>query len=353
LRARSKFAFQGFLATLLAATLLPRWALADETQIARAEALFIQGKQRLAEQDYTRACPLLAASYELDAGTGVLLALAICHEGEAKFASAVAEYTLVAERSAREGRSDRERVARDRALALASQVSTLTVVAPVEARASRGFVVRRGDVELARSEWNVPVPLDGGEYIIEASEPGKNTWRTHVQLAPSGERRRVVIPPLQAIAKAAAASPSATRARTEERAARREPQREKRKLNRGSDRLTPLQLVGVAAVGAGVAGIGVGTVYALRALDKYEDSNRNGCVHDVCEGQGKADRLAARSAGNMATVGFLLGGAVALGGTLSFLLAARPEEPARSTDGPRGAVSVRSRDVMLAFGTSF
>jgi hypothetical protein len=48
-----------------------------------------------------------------------------------------------------------------------------------------------------RSEWGVPVPHDGGAYVIEAAAMGKKTWTTRVDLEPRGQSVIVEVPPLE------------------------------------------------------------------------------------------------------------------------------------------------------------
>jgi hypothetical protein len=346
-----RFGYVTGFVTLLA-SLAPRLALAEEApRTARAEELFREGKALLGEHDYARACPLLAASYDLDPGTGVLLALAICHEGDGKLASASAEYKAAAERANAEGRADRERVARDRALALEPRLSTLTVAPSSEAWIVNDFVIRRSGVVLERGVWHTPVALDGGEYVIEASGSGKKTWRTHVLVAASGERRTIAIPPLED------AMPVAPVAAVPARAEPRTSATEGSQRDAGSEGkpggLTTLQVVGIVAIGAGVAGIWVGTAYAMRAISKNEDSNRNGCDGDVCEGQGKTDREEARSAGNAATIGFTVGVTLAAGGTALLLLGGRSDDPSqKAARSLSGSVVLNHGGVVLSIGGS-
>jgi hypothetical protein len=80
--------------------LLPRNPVrAERADVAQAEALFRRGKESLAAGDHTRACSLLAESYRLDAATGTLLALALCHERQGKLVAAIDEYKDVVVRA--------------------------------------------------------------------------------------------------------------------------------------------------------------------------------------------------------------------------------------------------------------
>ncbi len=74
--------------------------------------------------------------------------------------------------------------------------------------------------------------------------------------------------------------------------------------------------IGLVALGVGVVGLGVGTVFGLQAMSKHNDANK------VCPGA-CSDRTGvdlwddARSKGNVATVGFIVGGVgLAAGGIL-------------------------------------
>jgi hypothetical protein len=329
----------------------------DSVRASRAEELFREGKSLLVEHDYARACPLLAASFDLDPGTGVLLALAICHEGEGKLASASAEYNEAAQRAKSEGRADRERVARDRALALEPRLSTLAITPPPEAWNTADFVVRRSGILVERDLWNTPVALDGGEYVIEASASGKKPWRAQVTVAASAEQRTVTIPPLENLAPVVSMVPVASAASpppAEPDLSTNQKARPGEERDSSGGGLTVLQYVGIGGMVLGAVGIGVGTAYAVRAMSKYEDSNQNGCDGDTCVGQGKEDRLAARSAGNTATVCFSIGGVLAVGGVVAFVFGGASDNATALPTLPLSPrVSIESRGVGLSVGGSF
>jgi hypothetical protein len=336
--------------------LAPTARAEDAERSFRAEELFRDGKTLLGERDYARACPLLATSFDLDPATGTLLALAICHEGEGKLASASAEYKEAAQRAKTEGRPDRERVARERALALESRLSTLAITPPPEAWTTDDFVIRRSGIAVEREAWDTAVALDGGEYIIEASAAGKKPWRDHVTLAPSAERRNVAIPPLENVLPQqpmVAASPAAPMPPAEPGAPVSQKPVRRDEPNKGESGLTTLQQVGIGGMVAGAVGIGVGTVYAFRAMSKNEDSNQHGCDGDTCVGQGKEDRLAARTAGDTATVFFAVGGTLAVGGVVMFLLGAPSDDAGTSALLLQPRVSIEARGVELTLDARF
>ncbi len=331
--------------TLIAAFAFVRPALAHQVHdpAAQAEALFRAGKEQLAQHQYARACPLLEESYELDPGTGALLALAICLEGQGKLASAAATYEKVAMRAAEEQRTDRVQVARQRGTALQHQISTITIEPPVEASLPGGFSIRRDGVPVDAAQFGAPLPCDGGVHIVEITASGKKPWRTRLWLAPAGDRRTVNIPALEDAsgeAPAVAAAPPLQPARpamlistTSSSApvgARERNVQPLTQVSASAERTEPpggrprLRLTGIALTAAGAATLGVGTFYGIRAMLKQE-SSQQGCTGNVCSPPGKADRLAALSAGDRATIAFIAGGALAAaGGALMIIAHHRP-----------------------------
>jgi hypothetical protein len=81
-----------------------------------------------------------------------------------------------------------------------------------------------------------------------------------------------------------------------------------------------LRPAGLVTAGAGVIALGLGTVFALQAMSKNDDSN-SGCKGNTCTPEGAATRNDARSAGNVATGFMVVGGVLTVGGLAMFLFA--------------------------------
>src|SRR5262245_28239931 len=111
--------------------------------VAAAEALFAQGKELMASNDFEHACPKLEESYRLDPATGALYAVALCHEAQGKLASAWGELMDVAARSSQERNVEREQSARRRAQMLEPRLPFLTVTLEPKLVDLPGLVVLR------------------------------------------------------------------------------------------------------------------------------------------------------------------------------------------------------------------
>jgi hypothetical protein len=316
LSSRSSRGVVGFIAALAAAGvgLGARPALAQSADTATAEELFEQGKQLLRAGNAAAACPKLAESLRIEPSTGTLLALAMCHEADGKLASAWAGFVSVEARARNEARPDREQAAHARAQALRPRLSTLEIRVPAQVASLEGVEVRRDGTVLGHGAWNVVVPMDGGEHLVEVSAPGKLTWRGKVQVKPEAEAAVLTVPPL-ASAPAGATSPSAD--------------------GKPAGHFGTLEWTGIGLAGAGVVGLGVGGYFLSSALGKKSDSS-NDCEGNVCGAEGSAARRSAVSNGKAATVFGIAGGVLAVGGATLFVVGrvrARPGESAPPSAG--------------------
>lgn len=276
---------------------------------AAAEALFDDAKKAAASGDWASACPKYSESNRLDPGIGVKLYLADCYEHVGKTASAWAMFGE-AEDDARKMGDARAAVAKEREDRLAPRLVRLIVVVPDTARVS-GLAIRRDGEDVGVAQWGVPVPVDPGTHAIEATAPGKRTWSTRVDATESARTVRAEIPVLEDASSTAA--PGAGTADVE-------PSQEA--SSRGRAQRTIALVVG----GAGVVGIGIGTVFGIVAKSKLDQSNDGHC-HDgnLCDATGVQLRSDSLSAALGSTIAFSVGLAAVAAGAVLWLTA--PKAP--------------------------
>jgi hypothetical protein len=277
----------------------PAAAFAQGTDEGAAESLFRTGKALLEQKDYAQACPKLAESYRLDPGTGTLLALALCHEGEGRLATAWAEFAEVVVRARRDHRSDREDLAHQHQTALEARLPMLTISVVPGAEKIEHLTIKRDGVEVGTGSWSTPIPVDPGHHNVEATAPGYKPFVTVVTVSGDGDRQSVIIQILQP-----------------------EPV-EEAKASGGGDEGKALRYAGFATLGAGVIGLGLGTAFGLRAMSLNNDS-KSGCdAQSNCDPAGFSSRTDARTAGNVSTASFIAGGALLAAGAV-MVVVARP-----------------------------
>jgi hypothetical protein len=237
---------------------------------ATAESLFQEGKSLMAARNFVAACPKLAESQRLDPSTGTLTALALCHEGEGKSASAWAEFMEVVVLARKDGRVDREKLARTHAAALEKTLSRLSIVVPPAIGALDGFTVRRDGEEVGQASWGSPLPVDPGVHAIEATARGKLLWKTTITVGPMGAKESVTVasledappPPAAVLSTPALPVPVAADA------------------GRGGG----TRVVAFVLGGVGVAALGVGSYFGVEAITKSQDAKKV-CTPQVCTSQ--------------------------------------------------------------------
>src|SRR5262249_2202899 len=121
-----------------------------------------------------------------------------------------------------------------------------------------GLQVRRDGVVMAQAAWGSAAPVDQGEHIVEASAPGKKTHRARVTLAARGARESLTIPALKDAPPEPRQSGASEKAPPED----------------GSGRRT----LGFVVGGVGLAALGVGSFFGIRALNKAHQPTRR-CNH--------------------------------------------------------------------------
>jgi hypothetical protein len=304
---RKPIAITAPLVVALATSLAPSTARAQDA--AGAEVLFQQAHQLFEEKRYAEACPKFAESYRLDKVSGALLALASCHEVEGKLASAWSELVEVGTLARREGKNDRADAASQRAATLEPKLGKLTIALAQGAESVEGLLVKRDGVVVGQASFGAALPVDRGAHVIEATAPGRLPFKTRVTTL-DGASELVPIPFLSAAEGAVPTTPAEQPAETA-------PPTPTPAANASP---FPVRTVGIVTGAIGVVVVGVGGYFGFQAISKNSDSNKTGCSGDVCTGAGKQARLDAVSAGNTATALVVVGGVLAAGGLVMFLV---------------------------------
>lgn len=263
---------------------------AEPSDPAAAEALFAEGKALMQQGDYERACPKLEESYRLEAATGALLAVGLCHEGQGKLASAWVELMNVAALANAEHNPEREQAARQRAELLAPRLAFLSLrVDPALARVP-GLTIQHDGVMLRPAAWGTGIPVDPGRHLLRASAPGRQDWQHEVVIVRAAQREVVDIPNL---ALKAQAEETALVARAPAEAAP----------------ITPVRIAGIALMSAGTTSLlfAGGALWRALSSDSAADDN---CSPPPCNEKGEQQRSAATEAGKFATVSSLVGSAL-------------------------------------------
>ena len=290
---------------------------------AAAAALFEDGRKLMGDKKIAEACTKFEASEKLDPAPGTLLNLADCTERLGKTATAWVRFRDAAALAKTSGDARRERAARERANALEPKLVRILVDVPQASDVS-GLAVVRDGATVERAIWGSAVPVDPGAHEIAASAPGRVAWKTSVDATEAGKTVTVHVPALQPEAPAPVAvsappppvapPPPASTARP---VVAPPPSRPESDRSGSSQRTWA-----VVAGGVGVVGLGVGTVLGLGALSKWSDAKSH-CTNGTtgCDDTATSLSRDARSAGNLSTIAFVVGGVGVAAGIALWLTA--------------------------------
>ncbi len=265
----------------------PAWAGASE-----ADSLFEQGRARMAAGDYAAACQNFEESYRLDPATGTRLGLALCHEEQGLFATALNEFLAVAAASKSDGHAERGVVARKHIASLGLKVSKLTFDLAPEARALGALQVECDGVRVDVAA-NAELPVDPGTHVIVASAPEHVRWATGVQVGTHVERVVVQIPALAPNAPVAevaphppaaplpAAAPPVVTNAPPPRPAPELSYRSPESAPHVSSPLPTRRVLGIVIAGLGVVAVGVGAAEGLHASSENEEAHAR-CPSSPC-----------------------------------------------------------------------
>jgi hypothetical protein len=249
---------------------------------ATAEALFDQGVRLMKQNSFAEACPKLEESDRIDPAVGTLLYLGECYERIGKTASAWATFREAASLATNSSQADRARVAAARAQDLEAKLSRLSIEVAPEVATIPGVVVTRGTQRIEPSLYGTPLPVDPGEYKIEVTAPGYEAWRTPIKVEPGGASASVRVPALVKSSEPVSASPVPAVTPT----SRADAAQPAQPLPvRASEGLSTQETLGLVVGVVGVAGLGVGSYFGIRALKKNNDAEAHCPNSGLCNDQ--------------------------------------------------------------------
>jgi serine/threonine-protein kinase len=319
-----------FVAAAVLSSALPVAAQSSGDKAA-AEALFDDGKRFMVQGQYAQACSKLEQSQRIDPGIGTLLYLAECYEKSGRTASAWATFREAASAARAGGQVERGRTGQQRADKLEASLSKLTLVVAPENNEIPGLEITRGGSAISRALWNIPVPVDPGEHVIEARAPGRRTFTQAVRVGEQAATATLRVPPLEVDASvsapveatAAPATPGAPDAPSS--ASTASEGSVEADVADGSSQRTVALVVG----GAGILGLGVGTFFGLRAMSKNSDAEADCNEENQCPADAEEPTDQAKSAAMISNIGFGLGAAALVGGAILYFTAPDTKPSAR------------------------
>lgn len=306
---------------IFALMLISSHALAQPRDVAKADALFKEGRAAMKAGDLQTACPKLEESYRLDPTAGTAVNLGDCFDKQGKVGSALLAYR--AARKLLKPGDPRIGPVEQQTADLEKRAPRLTITLAPDA--PEGITVTRDGRAVDFSDFAKAVPMNPGEVAVAVSAPGRVDRRFTVLLG-QGARRELVVdagPPLVRDNPPTEASPAV---------GRRDGSTTAPAEDGGTQRT-----IGFVVGGAGLVALGVGGVFWLRARSKDDDATDAGCTDTKCP-PGYAQDLSddadtARSSANL-SAGL---GVLALAGGVVLVLTSPSGEPraARLGIGPR------------------
>jgi serine/threonine-protein kinase len=258
---------------------------------SRAEELFREARKLMDQKDYATACPMLVESEALEPAPGTLLNLGDCYEKNGQTASAWVAFQDAARLATTRNKQNWVTLALQRTAALEPKLSKLTISVTKDVA---GLQVSRDGQPIEKAIWGMEVVVDPGPHVLAATAPGRRAWTSRVDV-PTAKRVTAEIPALDADpASAPKAEPLAPAPKEEPR----------------DDGAGTLRIVGLAAAGVGIVGLGIGAFAGVRALSLRSDAASS--ANDD-----------AKTFATISTIGLVAGGALAAGGIALVVLAPR------------------------------
>jgi hypothetical protein len=176
------------------------------------------------------------------------------------------------------------------------------------------------------------IPADEGEHAIVAKAPGYHEWRSVAVVKGEGTTASVLVPRLVQRETVAAAAPRTSSAHG--------PGEAPQAANDESSGLGTQRVLALVAGGVGIVGLGVGTAFTLKTMSNQDEAEKY-CDGTACrDPRGVTAGNDAHSAGNIATIGMVVG-AVGVAGGLTLWFTAPKEHPSTEVAVGLGTVRIR------------
>lgn len=273
--------------------------------MSEADRLFYEGNALTQAGKYAEACPKFEQSLKLDDGAfGTEFNLADCEEHLNRNASAYHHFERVVQYAKIAGKTQREQAARERMDKLKDKLGWI-LIKPAQGTTLSSLQIDGQSMALSRK---LDIPVDPER--LHAVDPGQ-----HQVVAVSTSQRRLE----QQVAVAAGQTvPLEAFALTEE-------ERKERDPNRGSTQ----RMIGYGLGGLGIIGLGVGAGAGIASILNHVSEGDYGCTKSgdtlKCPTEeGVNSTKTARTAGTIADIGFVAGGALLVAGAVVLFTAPKP-----------------------------
>jgi tetratricopeptide (TPR) repeat protein len=308
-----------------------------------AEKLFAEGRKLMSEEKYEEACSKLEESQRLDPAGGTILNLALCHEAQGRYASALTELREALNAARKDGRRDRERMATEFLAAVEPKVSYLIFKLDA-ATGTPGLVLQLDDAVIGRASWQNPVPIDPGTHEISISAAGKQSRNMTVIVGAIADYQAITIPVLDAVI---AARPATQIASTTTPTRSNLPGTGQTRRSAAPD--VKRSDVGLVLLGGGVIAVAVGSVLGVEAISRRKQSDAYCAGNECSEQRGVALNDDAQHFATYANVAFGVGLVAAAVGTYLTLTGSNATSPSAAV--ARGGLHNRQNSTTISLAS--